>query len=110
MFERVLNIWENLKKVPIVNSFIYANFNYCLLVWHFSTCESIRKIEKIQKLCLGILLDDYDSDYYDVLLRKRKVKLMIKRLRVLAIGIFKTGVILTQTKRKIYSHQNYILW
>ena len=27
------------KKVAIVNSFIYANFNYCPLVWHFSTCE-----------------------------------------------------------------------
>ena len=34
------------EEVPSVNSFIYANFNYCPLVWHFSTCESIRKIEK----------------------------------------------------------------
>ena len=38
------------EKVTIVNSFIYANFNYCPLAWHFSTCESIRKIEKIQVL------------------------------------------------------------
>ena len=35
------------EKVVIVNSFIYENFNYCPLVWHFSTCESIRTIEKI---------------------------------------------------------------
>ena len=76
--------------MAIVNSFIYANFNYCPLVWHFSTCESIRKIEKIQKRCLRIVLDDYDSDY-DVLLRKsRKATMEIKRLRVLAIEIFKT--------------------
>ena len=78
------------EKVAIVNSFIYANFNYCLLVWHFSNCESIRKIEKIQKGCLRIVLDDYDSDY-DVLLRKSgKVTMEIKRLRVLVIEIFKT--------------------
>ena len=70
-------IWPG--KVTIVNSFIYANFNYCpLIVWHFSTCESIRKIEKIQKCCLRIVLDDYDSDY-EVLLRKRgKVAMEIK--------------------------------
>ena len=78
------------EKVAIVNSFIYANFNYCPLVWHFSTCESIRKIEKIQKCCLGIVLDDYGSNS-DVLLRKSgKVTMEIKRLRVLAIEIFKT--------------------
>ena len=85
------------EKVEIVNSFVYANFNYCPLVWHFSTCESIRKIEKIQKRQLRIVLDDYDSDY-DVLLRKsRKVTMEIKRLRVLAIEIFKKSIILIQT-------------
>ena len=56
------------EEVAIVNSFIYANFNYCPLVWHFSTCESIRKIEKIQKHCLRIVLDDYGSDYVTYLL------------------------------------------
>ena len=61
------------EKVAIVNSFIYANFNYCPLVWHFSTCESIRKINKIQKRCLRIVLDDSDSDYNVLLRKSRKV-------------------------------------
>ena len=66
------------EEVAVVNSFIYANFNYCPMVWHFSACESIRKIEKIQKRCLRIILDDYHSDY-DVLLRKTgKVTMEIK--------------------------------
>ena len=34
------------EKVAIVNNFIYANFNYWPLVWHFSTCELIRKMRK----------------------------------------------------------------
>ena len=56
----------------------------------FSTCEWIRKIEKIQKHGLRIVLDDYDSDN-DSLPRKRgKVSREIKQLRVLAIEIFKT--------------------
>ena len=50
----------------------------------------IRKIEKIQKHCLKIVLDGYDSDY-DVLLRKSgKVTMEITRLRVLALEVFKT--------------------
>ena len=78
------------EKVAIVNSFIYANLKYCLVAWHFSTCESIRKIEKIQKRGIRIVLDDYCSDY-DVLLSKSgKVTIEIKRLKVLAIEIFKT--------------------
>ena len=78
------------EKVAIVNSFIYANFKYCPVAWHFSTCKSIRKIEKVQKRCLRIVLDGYDSDY-NVLLRKSgKVTMEIKRLRVLAIEIFET--------------------
>ena len=77
-------------KVDIVNSFIYANFNYWPLVWHFSTCESIRKIKIIQKCCLRIALDDYGR-YYDVLLRKSgKVTMETKLLRFLALKIFKT--------------------
>ena len=78
------------EKVTIVNSFIYADFNYCPLVWHFSTCELIRKIEKIQKCYVRREFDDYDSDY-DALLRKSgKVTMEIKQLRVLAIEILKT--------------------
>ena len=66
------------ENVAVVNSFNYANLNYYPLVWHFSTCESIRKIEKIQKRCLKIVFDGYDSNY-DVLLRKsEKVTMEIK--------------------------------
>ena len=58
--------------MAIVNSLIYENFNYCLLVWHFTTYESSKEIEKIQKHCLKIALSNYVSDY-DIVLRKRPV-------------------------------------
>ena len=61
------------EKVATVNSFIYANFNYSSLVWHFSTCKWLRKTEEIEKRCLRIVFDNYDSDY-DVLLRKHGKK------------------------------------
>ena len=61
-------------KIAIVNNFTYPNVNYFLLVWHFSTCDSIRKIEKIQNRCLRIVLDDYDSDYEKKNGTKRKME------------------------------------
>ena len=33
----------------LINSFIYANFHYCPLVWHFSSRKSINKVENIYK-------------------------------------------------------------
>ena len=36
----------------LIESFIYANFNYCSLVWHFCTYKSMNKIEGIQKRAL----------------------------------------------------------
>ena len=78
------------EKVAIVNSFIFANFNYCLCAWLFATCELIRKIKRSQKCCLRIAFNNYDSDY-DVLHRKSgKLTVEIKQLRVLTIENFKT--------------------
>ena len=56
------------------NSFIYANFNYCLLVLYFCSCKSSRKIAQIQKRCLRIILDDYRQ------MGQKKVKLRLLKL------------------------------
>ena len=51
----------------LINSFIYSNFNYCPLVWHFRSCKSRAKIEKIHKRCLRMILNDNTSDYETLL-------------------------------------------
>ena len=33
----------------LIDSFVYANFNYSPLVWHFCPAKSLRKIEKYKK-------------------------------------------------------------
>ena len=33
----------------LANSFILSNFNYCPLVWYFSTAKQVQKIEKLRK-------------------------------------------------------------
>lgn len=55
--------------------------------------ESSEKIEKIQKLCLGLVLDDYESDYENVIERNGTSTMEIKTLQTLETEIFKTNYI-----------------
>ena len=46
---RIQNLLGKKEKETLINSFVYANFNYCPLVWNFCSAKSVEKIEKIQK-------------------------------------------------------------
>ena len=80
----------NKDKIAMVNSFVYSNFNYCPLVWHFYSCESSQKIEKVRKRSLRLVLDDFESDYGNLSKKNGTTTIEIKRLRTLATEIFKT--------------------
>ena len=68
----------------LINSFIYSDFNYCPRAWHFSSCKSTAKIEKIHKRSLRMILNDNMSDYQTLLEKIKKTSMEIKRLRNLA--------------------------
>ena len=42
----------------LVNTFVMSNFNYCSLVWNFSSAQSLNKIENQQKRALHFWLND----------------------------------------------------
>ena len=68
-------------KTVLINSYIISNFNYCPLVWMFSTAKFLNKIEIYQKRALRFLYNDY-SIYYEGFLEKAgKVKMNVYRLR-----------------------------
>ena len=46
-----------------MQSFIPSKFNYCAPSWHVCSESNTAKIEKIQERVLGLVLDDYISDY-----------------------------------------------
>ena len=60
------------------------------LVWHFCSCKSSQKTEKIKLRCLRIIYNDYSSDYQTLLKLSQKPSMEIKRIRNLALEIFKT--------------------
>ena len=78
------------EKEVLLNSFVLSNFYYCLLVWHFCSSKSLKKIEKIQERTLRILYNDSTSDYNQLLNKSSKASMEVKCLRNLALEIFKT--------------------
>ena len=84
------NILPRKVKSVLIQSFIYANFNYCPLVWHFSHAKALLKIEMIQKRSLRLLLNDTKKSYEDLLTETNKSPMNINRLRSLCIEIYKT--------------------
>ena len=58
-----LNVLKRLKsfigleeRKTLVESFIYSNFNYCPLVWHFSSAKSAQRVEKNTRESIEISL------------------------------------------------------
>ena len=80
------------QKKLLVNAFFYSHFNYCPLVWMFSTKDANNKIEKLHKRALQIIHSDYDSalNYEDLLLRDNSVTIHQRNLQFLMTEIFKT--------------------
>ena len=78
------------EKEVLIQSFIQANFNYCPLVWFFTSPESLRKVERIQERALRILDNDYVSEISVLLARADKTSFLIRQHKNLAIEIFKT--------------------
>ena len=74
----------------IINIFVHSNFNYGCLIWHFSSKKSQNKVEKIHERSLKCLLNDYLSNYADLLEKSTSVSIETKRLRTMVYEIFKT--------------------
>ena len=60
-----------------------------LEIHKFIIHKSINKIENMQKRALRFLLIDYSSDYETLLKKTNKCTMEVKRLRLLALEIFK---------------------
>ena len=78
----------------VVQSFALANFNYCPLVWYFTSAKQLNKIKKkIQERSLRYISDDYDSNKQQLLGNNKLVSKEIKREQTLCTEIFKALMI-----------------
>ena len=78
------------EKKVLIESFIYSNFDYCPLAWHFSSAKSLQKIENMQKRALQFLFSTYEMNYEELIEKAGKSTMNIRRLRFLCTEIYKT--------------------
>ena len=51
----------------LLNSFIKSQFSYCPLIWMFCNRKSMKKVDKIQKLYLRLMTNNYELSYEKLL-------------------------------------------
>ena len=78
------------EKEVLINGFFYANFNYCALIRHFCSANSVRKIEQSQTRALRIFHNGFDIGYKTLLDKSGKCTMEVKRLITLTLEVFKT--------------------
>ena len=87
--QRLTGLLDLPSRKAIYNSFIVSNFDYCPLVFFFTSRASITKIQKLQERALRFILKDSISDY-DTLLSKGGVdSFLILSLKTMAVKIYK---------------------
>ena len=69
-------------------------------MWHFCGGNNTKKLEFIQERALRFIYNDQNSDYGQLLERSQLPSLKIRRLRFLAIHIFK----ILNKKSPVYLH------
>ena len=79
----------NSKKSLIFNSIIKSQFSYCPLVWMFCSRTSNNIINSIHERALRIILEDYSTNFSNLLQRNNDLSIHHRNIQCLMIEIFK---------------------
>ena len=85
-FKRILDIPS---KLAIVKTFIMSHFKYCSIIYHFCSCESSQKMDRIIERALRYVYSDFDSTYNDLLEKSDLASLENDRQKDIVIQTFK---------------------
>ena len=69
----------DLNKKVIINSFIKGQFNYCPLLWMFSTRAVNHKINRLQERGLRALLNDETTTFNDMLSKSNDTTIHVQK-------------------------------
>ena len=87
---RFKKIFTREEKAAVYRSFVLANFNYCPIVWNFCGQTQIKQMERIQERALRFLLNDFNSNYDQLLEAAGYESLHLRRLKAIACEVFKS--------------------
>ena len=86
---RVAPFMTDFSKKVIFNSFFKGQFNYCPLLWMFSTREVNHKINRLHERGLRALLNDETSTFNDMLSKSNDTAVHVKNIQRLMIEFCK---------------------
>ena len=87
--ERLTGLLDFPSRKAIYNRFISSHFNYCPLVWFFTSKASIAKMQKIQERALRFVLQDSVSDKETLLAKSGVDSFRIATIKIMVIEIYK---------------------
>ena len=80
---------NNYQKKVIFNSILKDQFNYCPIEWMFCSRTSNNMINKLHERSLKIALNDYSSDFNELLENNNKICNHHRNVQTLLIKVFK---------------------
>ena len=83
------NILNPFQNNTLFKSFIKGQFNYCPLLWMFSSCSSDNLINKIHERALSLTSEINDISLNELLSINNKVSIHNKNIQALLIEVYK---------------------
>ena len=87
--QRLTGVLDHKSRMAIYQSFVMANFDYCPLVWFFTSRSSISKLEKIQERALRFVLKDSVSCYDELISKAKMDAFRVSAVKKMATEVFK---------------------
>ena len=83
VLNRIFSLLEPDKKRLVFNAVIKSHFNYCPLMWMFSSRKSDNLINRIHERSLRTVYNDTSSTFQELLKRNRSVSIHHKNIQIL---------------------------
>ena len=87
---RIAEYLNRNQKKMLINAFFYSHFNYCPLIWMFSSKALNDKIEKLHKRALQIIESDFTATYENLMAIDGSITIHKRNLQFLMTEIYKT--------------------
>ena len=87
---RIAKYLNRNQKKMLINAFFYSHFNYCPLIWMFSSKASNDKIGKLHKRALQIIESDFTATYENLMAIDGSITIHKRNLQFLMTEIYKT--------------------
>ena len=88
--KRLTNYLTQDERKLLVTAHVISQFKYSSVVWHFCGKTEIHKMEKINERCIRYIYQEYDKNYFEILIEQKLTTLYGQRIRAMCLEIFKT--------------------